>query len=205
MGGESAAGARAHRVDAPDDAGWQRLLDFLGEHEQGVAYEKARARLVDFFRWRGLTDPEDAADRTFDRVARKLASGTEPTTDTPLRYLLGVARFVYLEEKKRAPAQHELVEANLPAPEGDPAVEMTHRQLEICLGDLHPNERELLLRYHADGGQARIRSRKGLAEELGVTLTSLRMRIFRLRRRLELCLKRHLDDETDRPEEPPQT
>ena len=73
-----AAGARAHRVDAPGDGGCQRRLDFLADREQGAPADRARARLVDVFCWRGRTDGEDAADRTFDTAARKLLAPNLP-------------------------------------------------------------------------------------------------------------------------------
>lgn len=194
------AGGRA----GADEEGFKALLAFL---ERGPAsasgYERARARLVDFFRWRGVVDAEAYADRTLDRAAAKLKAGESPTTPDPLRYLLGVARFIYLEGVKaeardRAAAQAAPVPP--PAPEADPVDD-----LEACLEEMHPNERTLLLRYHAETGQKRIQGRKRLADELRVTLTSLRMRTFRLRQRLERCLKGRIEREMDPDSPPPRT
>lgn len=186
-----------------DEQGFRRLLEFL---ERGPAaasgYERARARLVDFFRWRGVVDAETYADRTLDRVAAKLSAGEAPSTPDPLRYVLGVARYIYLEGVK-AEARQRAAE-DLPPPPSPPEADPVD-DLEACLAELHPNERTLLLRYHAHTGQARIRGRKALAEELGVTLTSLRMRTFRLRQRLERCLARRIEAEMDPGSPPPKT
>jgi DNA-directed RNA polymerase specialized sigma24 family protein len=54
-----------------------------------------RGRLVRFFEWRGAQVPEDLADETLERVARKLAVGTP--IDDLRKYIFGVARFVARE------------------------------------------------------------------------------------------------------------
>src|ERR671938_30866 len=41
----------------------------------GEKYEELRRTLVKFFEWRGAPFPEDQADETFNRVARKLDEG----------------------------------------------------------------------------------------------------------------------------------
>lgn len=65
----------------------------------GVQYEQIRRKLLTFFRGRGVTHAEDAADETIDRVAKKLLAG-----EVILKvkaYLLGVARKVASEILKK--------------------------------------------------------------------------------------------------------
>lgn len=54
---------------------------------------------------------------------------------------------------------------------------------------LTPGERDLLVRYYQ--GERSIRSRKALAEELGVPMNALRIRAHRLRRRVEQHMARY--------------
>ena len=56
-----------------------RLLKRLGEDEEeaGKKYEELRRTLIRSFEWRGAPFPEEHADETFNRLARKLDSGVE--------------------------------------------------------------------------------------------------------------------------------
>lgn len=181
------------------------MIEFLDGGKPPLAgYEATHSRLIDFFRWRGLRDPETYADRTLDRVARKLEEGEQPRADEPLRYVLGVARFIYLEGTKAETKSRTVLEDELPrmteaAKEGPEDTS----DLEACLGSLHDNERRILLVYHKGEGQTRIRGRKALAEELGVQPNALRIRVHRLRQRMETCVKNRRADVTDPADSPP--
>jgi DNA-directed RNA polymerase specialized sigma24 family protein len=54
---------------------------------------------------------------------------------------------------------------------------------------LTPEERDLLVRYYQ--GERSIRARKALAEELGISISALRIRGHRLRRRVEQHMARY--------------
>lgn len=187
--------SRDAAVSEQADSGWQRLLEFLGEADaEGEVYEGVRARLVGFFRWRGAVDPEGYADRVFDRVASKLAAGEAITARNPAAYLLAVARYIHLEGKKEEARLRVAAEAS---PSAEPVDEAPYEALEACLAELHPSQRALVLRYHAGSGRGRIDGRQAIADELGISLTGLRMRVFRIRQRLERCLRRCGASETD--------
>jgi DNA-directed RNA polymerase specialized sigma24 family protein len=66
---------------------------------------KIRANLVRFFEWRGCPFPEDHADETFNRMARKIADGEE--IQKPAGYVMGVARLLVLEIIKSLSRQRE--------------------------------------------------------------------------------------------------
>lgn len=173
---------------------WGHLLALFGGDDDSAAaeYERVRARLCDFFRFKGMSDPEGLADRTIDRVARKLATGETLEGGDPARYALGVARFIYLETVKAESRQRRSL-ADQPPADDDPAdAERRLAALEQCLEKLARGDRELALRYHQGAGAARIAARKALAAELGCTVNSLRIRVHRTRERLERCVKRKL-------------
>ena len=70
-------------------------------------------------------------------------------------------------------------------PEPDPEYD----SLEECMGQLRPEERKLILDYYQEEKQAKIDHRKKLAEGLGIGLNTLRIRVYRLRARLQECVE----------------
>ncbi|HWC77001.1 MAG TPA: hypothetical protein VG778_06035, partial [Blastocatellia bacterium] len=60
--------------------------------------------------------------------------------------------------------------------------------LKQCLGDLSPENRELILQYYQGDKSDKINNRKKIAEKLGTPLNTLRMRALRLRERLQTCV-----------------
>lgn len=191
------------RVSGIDAAAWHGLLAFLarGGGDGGPAYEELHHRLVVYFDWKGCAGARELADETLNRVAQKLAAGETIETDEPARYAFGVARFVYLEAVKRGDRH---ATADTPgAGVRDPAVqdEAVQREadlaaLEACLDAMPAQTRALLLRYHEDDGRQRIDHRKRLADELGIALNALRIRMHRVRAQLEDCVRRRLTRST---------
>lgn len=162
-----------------------------------VEYERIRARLVKFFEWRGCTRADEYADRTVDRVARRLAEGAEVRTRDPYAFFHGVAlnllqeywrepvtQWAPIDEGERGPA---VTQANVPgSDEGKRELDASLDCLERCLATLRDDGRQLLARYHADADH--IRARRALASELGIPLNALRIRVFRLRATIERCV-----------------
>lgn len=179
-----------------DTAMLDRLLAFIAPSaDKGEAYRRARQRVESFFRWRGLSDPGRLADETLDRVARRLGEG-EVFTNSPNAFLLGVARMVALEARRKDERRAPLVD--VPAPESlDAERERRLEALERCLDALPTGERELLLSYHQDDRRARIDGRQALAARLGLAISTLRVRAFRIRERVERCVEARLGSETD--------
>ncbi len=171
------------------------LLTRLGPDAEraGSAYEHLRRALVSFFTWRGAATPEECADETLDRLAMRLDEGTA-VEDVP-RFARGIARLVLLEHW-RGPDARAVPLKNLgsahsvaaKAPEDDAAPEC----LDLYLGELAPDSRDLILEYYGAEGRSRIDRRKRMAQALGVSESALRNRAQRLRDRLELCVTRCL-------------
>ncbi len=170
----------------------EKLLLWLDEDRKhaGEKYETLRLGLVRFFEWRGCVFPEDHADETIDRVARKIVQGEEVRNIHS--YSAGVARFVFLEIVKEREKQQAALR-QLPV---DPVREETpdssnDAQLECllgCLQSLPPESYRLIMTYYQDTGQNKIAARKKLAQELGVSQHTLRMRLQRLRAKVEECV-----------------
>jgi len=160
----------------------------------GELYETIRRRLIRLFEWRGCASPEDLADETFNRVARKLAEGVKLHSADPYSYFCGVAHLRFKEVSRSAARERKAIDAHgdLLLPTALPVVpeeEPGNRRLDClrqCLAALQPDQRELVLRYHT--GDGNIRNRKALSQELGIPMNALRIRVHRVRRRLEDCL-----------------
>src|SRR5512134_1992159 len=84
----------------PTEETFDRLLASLDADREraGERYEDLRRTLVRFFEWRGAPFPEDHADETFDRVARRLDEGI--TIENLGGYCYNVARLIFLETLK---------------------------------------------------------------------------------------------------------
>lgn len=167
---------------------FDELLGWLHPDDRdhaGRKYEDIRRRLIRIFIHRGCLTPEDLADETINRVARKvheIRAGYNPDDD-PALYFYGVARNVFREYLKRRP------DPALPPPvEGADEVTPEYDCLEKCLGHLTPQNRELILEYYRDEEGAKIERRKKLARHFGLALNALRIRTHRIRAELKKCV-----------------
>ncbi|HEY2934815.1 MAG TPA: hypothetical protein VGK99_24025 [Acidobacteriota bacterium] len=189
-----------------NQAAFEKLLDLLDSDREraGEKYEKIRQRLADFFRWRGCATPYEYVDIAMDRVARKLGEGAS-VQGNPYLYFHGVAVNL-LREHWRAPESRtesldpeSLAHLDLPGLSNThfDAVEEWERTLECldrCLRSLSSDSRGLLLQYHSGEARDRIENRRKLAANLQIPLNALRIRLFRVRQSLELCVTRCLGD-----------
>lgn len=160
------------------------LLAWLDPEREraGEKYEAIRRRLITIFTCRGCSAAEDLADETINRVAAKAQELMNNYVGDPALYFYGVANKVRMEYFHRKPAA--LVP--LPAPETD---EREYDCLEQCMGELSPENRQLVLNYYREDKQARIESRKALAERMGIALNALRIRAHRIRLALQQCVE----------------
>jgi RNA polymerase sigma factor (sigma-70 family) len=172
---------------------FDKLLSHLDPDRErsGEEYERLRGVLVNFFEWRGSLYPDEHADETLNRVARRLAEG-EVVQDFH-GYCYGVARRLWLEvaaEQGRAGRAAELPELpdRRPHPEEEAALARQLGCFEHCLRALPRESREMLIRYYRAERRERIDGRAALAAEYGITLNTLRVRTHRLRAQLEKCI-----------------
>jgi len=174
----------------PDE--FEALLGQLDPDRQRAAemYEAIRRKLVRLFEWRGCAFPEDLTDETFNRVARRMAEGVTLQSSNPYGYFCGVAHLLYKETLRRASREQRALESgDWPPPSFQEGEEPSDRRLEClrrCLSELPADQKDLVLRYHQ--GENNIRNRKVLSTELGIPMNALRIRIHRVRRKLEDCV-----------------
>lgn len=169
---------------------FDRLLEWLDPDSEraGVFYEKIRRRLITVLAGRGCRIPEELADDTIDRVARRVADIRETYVGDKAIYFLGVMNNVHHEYLKR-PAFPRLVESH----DDVEAKEITHLCLDKCLDKLAPYSRNLIERYYAADKQAKIDLRRHIAAEFGISLNNLRLRALRIREKLQSCIEQCRD------------
>lgn len=168
----------------------EKLLTCLDEDREraGEKYQTLRTGLVRFFEWRGCAFPEDHADEAIDRVARKIAQGEEIRNIQS--YVTAVARFVSMEVVKER-EKHQAALSLLPRDpvRQEPVDEDTRLEcVRRCLQALAPESSQLIMAYYQDDGRNKIAVRKKLAQQLGISPHTLRMRLQRLRSKLEECV-----------------
>src|ERR1700704_1018305 len=171
---------------------FDRLLAWLDPDpaRAGLTYEKIRWRLVAILASRGCTCPEELADETIDRVARRVIDIQDSYVGDKAIYFLGVMNNVHHEYLKRPMMPRP------PEPDDDvEAKENVHRCLDKCLDKLSPNSRRLIERYYAEDKRAKIDLRKRIAAELGISLSTLRLRALRIRDKLQTCIEQCLVSE----------
>jgi len=171
---------------------FEALLRFLSpDRDQGaVKYEEIRHRLVRLFEWRGFGMAEELADETMDRVARRLTEGVDVRSSDPYGYFCGVAHLVSKEVARRVGRERAALEREEWQPTAltgnDEEEDDRLACLRHCLERLPEDQRLLVLRYHQEDDH--IRSRQTLSQEMGVPMNALRIRVHRIRRKLEECV-----------------
>ena len=175
---------------------FERLLNWLhpNREEAGQEYQRIRSLLIKKFQAHGCHLPDELADATMDRVARKLT--TERIENwvgdkEPLFYR--VAYYILLEYRDKVLPELQIpdgLEVQKPDEEEDSEPQL--RCLEKCLQELSAGKRELIVKYYQGKRSLKIKNREELARELNLNLPGLRVRALRIRRELRKCIERCL-------------
>lgn len=160
------------------------LAERLSAAEFAVFYERVAPRLRGYLRAQ-TGDPSVADDLLQETFARVLASRFAPESDEHfVRYLYRAAGNLLADRARaafRAPAPLE----DAPEPAIDPAPPGLRRDLGRAFAALAPRERRLLWLAHVEGLDHR-----EIGETVGVRAASVRVLLFRARRRLAALLDR---------------
>jgi DNA-directed RNA polymerase specialized sigma24 family protein len=187
------------------DGAFRRFLSWLDEgvDSGGEKYLEMRRRLALYFDRKNCLSPDELADETLNRAARKLEEKGAITDLSPAHYCYVVAKFVFLEYLHRAERSQANFEelthsthlpSGFPAPSGIGAAiearEQLHDCLEQCLNRLPVKDRELIVGYYQGEQRAKIEGRSQLAARLGLSLNALSIRACRIRDKLEACVRK---------------
>ncbi|NNE66058.1 MAG: hypothetical protein HKN33_05775 [Pyrinomonadaceae bacterium] len=164
--------------------------------QAGEKYVALRQRLEKFFEWRDCENTEELIDIVFDRVTKKITEGEK--VQNAEAFCVSVAKFVLLENRRKAFRSRELdensKEVSAASDSAEPGEEDERgdtrlRCLEECLAKLPDDKRRLIISYFSTEEKTMISARRKLAQEIGTNLNSLRIRVSRLKSKLERCTK----------------
>jgi DNA-directed RNA polymerase specialized sigma24 family protein len=173
------------------------LLKLHHDRERaGEEYLLLWEKLLLYFQSRACPAAEELADETLTRVAKKIAVGDEPRNLSA--YCYGFARLIRLEHRKR-PGSNRVTFEDLP-PAAFYGIEQIDRKERIkcfdtCLREIPTEEARLLIEYCCNSDQPNRDVRRFLAERLGISPTALRIRVHRIKHKLEACVKKCLGEE----------
>ncbi len=187
---------------------FQRLLEWLdeGNDSDGRSYLEMRRRLVAYFDRKNCLAPDDLADETLNRVARRLEEQGTIEVETPAKYCYITARFVFMEslrgaDKSNLPLDDVLQrsDANQFAASDSEREEQKFKEkmlscLERCTGELETANREIIISYYYGEERIKIENRRALAAQLGVSTNALTIRACRIRDKLEVCVGNCADE-----------
>ena len=161
-----------------------------------------RSRLIKFFEARRCNLAVELTDETMNRVIRRISEGESIPDPSLSGYFYGVARNVLKEqminpdrstysieslESRQHPSQN-WTQANQVQSERS-FLEQMLDCLDACVQELPSTDQELILIYYQGEAGARIENRKNIAGKFGLNLNNLRIRVFRIRARLEKCVE----------------
>ena len=185
----------------PTPQAFAQLLAWLdeGTDSGGERYLATRRRLVSYFSRKNCRTPDDLADETLNRVARRLEEEGGITDAPPAQFCYITARFVFLEHLRSfdrkvvdlsggADGAHP-IEPSTPPTFAVEATSVEMDCLDRCMQQLAEKDRDLLLGYYSGDGRARIDGRKALAERLSMSVNALTIKASRLRSKLEACVR----------------
>lgn len=176
--------------------GFERLLRWLDPDldHAGLRYEVIRTRLIRMFAARGCYEPELLADRTIDRVTRKIHELDATFEGDRIAYFYKVAAYIYKEWHRQESAMGFAVPiSDATAADGvhrlGQDVEDEHECLESCLDHLPDDQHQMIVDYYREQKAAKIEHRRELAERLQISVATLHTRANRIRARLLSCVK----------------
>ncbi|MDQ3668297.1 MAG: hypothetical protein M3410_17330 [Acidobacteriota bacterium] len=204
----------AQKVDQKKDwsltaPAFHRILKWLdeGASSDGRKYLEMRQRLVAYFDRKNCSAPDELADETLNRVARRLDEENVTDSGTPAaKYCYIVARFVFMEYLRGAQKDRVLSDDIRRQRYGNNLAESKHDNeketqeellncLDHCTGKLDSLNRNMILRYYTGKGRVKIESRRALATSLGISMNALSIRACRIRDKIEACVRQCVETE----------
>jgi RNA polymerase sigma factor (sigma-70 family) len=191
------------RNSAVPTESFEEILAWLNpDREVATAmYVQLRHDLAKIFAFRGCSDPEGLTDEVFDRVAKKVHEVRPTYVGDPRLYFRAVANNVVKEDLRRARTQVSLEESGLPEPttmSDEDETEDIEECLRSCLQKLSAENRKLIVDYYAKEKQAKIDHRSEVAQQFGISVQTLRVKVYRIRVSLQGCIERCLKNKGQR-------
>jgi hypothetical protein len=152
-------------------------------------YERVYRTLLRFFEHRGCAIPDELADKTIDRVGKKVDEG-EQIQDLN-NFFYGVARFI-LKENFEEYKNKGITSQSVPFSITEHSEDSEKMEwLRKCLKKLSSKDRDLIIEYYQGEKKEKKGRRKGLVEQSRTNPNAMRVRIHRIKVRLKECCDRY--------------
>jgi RNA polymerase sigma factor (sigma-70 family) len=165
-------------------------------------YLQLREDLANIFKWRGFNDIEGLTDEVIDRVAKKLHEVGPTYVGDPRHYFRAVANNVAKEALKKTKTRVSLEGIDPADPKAvdgeEERAEDRDECLQLCLQKVTAEDRKLILGYYAKEKQAKIDYRSQLAQQFGMSVETLRVKVHRIRKSLQKCIEGCLKNKGER-------
>jgi RNA polymerase sigma factor (sigma-70 family) len=192
--------------DEASNALFEILLTWLNPNREEAwkKYRTIHEALIKIFTWRGCRNAEDLAHEVINRVEQKMPDLITTYNGDPARYFYGVAQNVVHEYRREERRFSEFKEDNAstaraPLISDDEQYESGERQqcLRYCLDQLSERDREIVLEYYQYDQKTKLADRKRLANELGLTMNAMWIRVSRIRSFLAACIRERLNNKSE--------
>jgi hypothetical protein len=143
-----------------------------------------------FFENRGCFIPDEMADKTIDRVIKRIYEGKQIYDIN--KYFYGVARYIlkeYFEEYSNKVVDSQFVSISIEERSED-SEEM--EWLRKCLKELSSEDRDLIIGYYQGEKREKKAQRKSLVKQKRTNLNAMRVRVHRIKVRLKECCNKYL-------------
>lgn len=178
---------------------FNKFLGWLDPDRRRAAekYEAVRRGLIIVYASRGCFESDQLADETINRVIEKIDELVENFEGDREKYFFGVARNVYREfaRKRKFQLNEEITS------DEDSFIKffesernnLTLTCLKSCLEEIDPENKQLILDYFDVESGREKEYRELIAEKYSITVNSLRVRMFRIKRDLYECIRKCLN------------
>ncbi len=160
--------------------------------DAAVKYEQIRRNLIKFFDFKGCDRSEILADETINRVTERVfRAETSGETFSP-QFVYGVAKLIFLEyctEPKRFVSDKEFESSNLSVSETEFFTDDAENCMKFCLKELKQNDSELVVAYFSVNKKTKLAEREEICKKNAESMNALRVRISRIRQKLQKCQK----------------
>ena len=176
---------------------FRRLLEWLddGKNSDGERYLEIRTRLVTYFDRKNSLNPDELADETLNRVARRLEEEGKIESETPAKFCYITAKFIFLEslrskEKLNISLDEVVINQDFSKIQTEKFDQETRLNcLENCTNNLETGNREIIFGYYFGEERIKIENRRNLAKTFDISVNALSIRACRIREKLAVCVE----------------
>ncbi len=183
-------------IEKLEEEDFDFFLNWLSSDSKkaNAEYEILRNGLIIFFRYHNCNDLEALADETITRVATKLKTYKSLKDIPKVPILRKFAKNIYHEylrtSNREVSIEHIKTELYSNLQKNDDEQNVNVACFKKCLAKMSGENRKILIDYYRKEGSKKIEARKKLSEKLNIALSTLHVKVYRLRNDLKTCIEK---------------